>query len=49
MNKYGNEHFHIEEVEECPLEILSEREKYWIKYFFSYENGYNATMGGDGK
>ena len=49
MNKYGNEHFHIEEVEECPLEILSEREEYWIKYFSSYENGYNATMGGDGK
>lgn len=49
MNKYGNEHFHIEEVEECPLEILSEREKYWIKYFSSYKNGYNATMGGDGK
>jgi hypothetical protein len=31
MNKYGIEHFHIEEVEYVPFEInLEEREIYWI-------------------
>ena len=49
MQKYGIEKFHIEKVEECPLEILSDREKYWIEFFSSYKNGYNATIGGDGK
>ena len=36
-------------VESCPIEILSEREIYWIDYFSSYKEGYNATLGGDGK
>lgn len=27
---------------------LSEKEKYWVAYFDSYHNGYNATLGGDG-
>jgi len=26
-----------------------EREKYWIQYYGSFKNGYNATLGGDGK
>lgn len=49
MNKYGNQYFHIELVEECDLEELSKREIYWIGYYNSYKNGYNATLGGDGK
>ena len=49
FNKYGIENFSIELIEECANEILSEREIYWIKYFNSYHNGYNATLGGDGK
>lgn len=48
MNKYGIEHFKVEQIEECPLEQLSEREIYWIEYYNSYENGYNATRGGEG-
>ena len=47
MNKYGIEHFSIEKIEEC--NNLEEREIYWIKYYNSFENGYNATLGGDGK
>lgn len=47
MNKYGIEHFHIEMVEET--DTPEEREVYWINYYNSYENGYNATLGGDGK
>jgi group I intron endonuclease len=49
MNKYGIENFEIEELEKCEVEESEEREKYWIKYYDSYKNGYNATSGGDGK
>ena len=49
MRKYGPENFFVELIETVPLENLSEREKYWINYYHSYENGYNATLGGDGK
>ena len=49
MNKYGIEHFKIEKIEECSAEEANDKEKYWIKYFNSYEAGYNATLGGDGK
>lgn len=47
IRKYGIEHFHIELLEET--EIPEEREIYWIKKKGSYKNGYNATLGGDGK
>lgn len=47
MNKYGPEHFHIELIEET--DNPEERERYWIQYYGSYHNGYNATLGGDGK
>lgn len=46
FNKYGIENFICEELEECPLEILDEREKYWIKFYNSYIDGYNSTLGG---
>lgn len=47
--KYGKEHFHIEIIEKDVKESeLDERERYWINYFNSYENGYNSTLGGDG-
>lgn len=49
MNKYGLEHFHIEQVEECSADLLSEREIYWIEQYGSFKYGYNATKGGDGK
>lgn len=49
MNKYGSEHFYIELIEECPLEELAKKEIYWIGYYDTYHNGYNATLGGDGK
>lgn len=49
MNRYGKEHFTIDIIEECDISILSDREIYWINYYDSYHNGYNATLGGDGK
>lgn len=49
MNKYGIEHFKIELIEECSNIESSIKEIYWIGYYDSYQNGYNATLGGDGK
>lgn len=49
IKKYGKEHFFISLVEECDIEILSKREEYWINYYNSYYNGYNATLGGEGQ
>ena len=49
INKYGIKNFSIEQIEECDVNVLSEREKYWIEYYGSFRNGYNATIGGDGK
>lgn len=48
MRKYGNEHFSIMLIEEIPNDKLDEREKYWIKQYNTYSNGYNATYGGNG-
>lgn len=46
IHKYGKEHFQIELIEECEIENLNEREKYWINYYDSYNKGYNLTKGG---
>lgn len=48
MLKYGFSHFHIEQIEECSQKDVQEREIYWIAYYNSYHNGYNATKGGEG-
>lgn len=48
MRKYGINKFHIEVVEEVPDDRLFEREKYWIQYYNSVENGYNIQYGGQG-
>ena len=47
MRKYGIEHFHISLIEET--DRPAEREIYWIKAKGTYKNGYNVTLGGDGK
>lgn len=49
MNKYGVEHFSIEELEECSPEDAPGREAYWIDRLNNYHYGYNATRGGEGK
>lgn len=49
LAKYGLEAFSIEEIEEVDDDYLGEREIYWISYFNTYQKGYNATLGGDGK
>lgn len=47
IRKYGREHFYIQTLEET--QYPEEREKYWICKLGTFSNGYNATMGGDGK
>ena len=49
INKYGIEHFSIEQLEECPYQEVNNKEIYWIGKLDTYKNGYNATLGGDGK
>ncbi len=46
IHKYGRDKFHIQLIEECPVNILNEREKYWINFYNSYNTGYNLTLGG---
>lgn len=47
FRKYGLNNFIVEQVEKCPDSKLSERECYWIKYYDSFNNGYNSTLGGE--
>lgn len=49
MRKYGIENFSIEELEKCSADVVNDREIYWINYYDTYHNGYNATLGGDGR
>ena len=47
IRKYGIENFSFEVIEECSLELLDEREKYWIsKMNTLVPNGYNIALGG---
>lgn len=47
MRKYGVSNFSVEIIEET--DSPEEREVFWIEQKGSFKNGYNATMGGDGK
>lgn len=45
--KNGHEAYTFEIIEECTLEELEEREKYWIAYYNTYKGfGYNCNEGG---
>lgn len=51
INKDGIDNFTFEILEECSLNknTLNERERYWIKYYNSFNDGYNMTLGGQGE
>ena len=42
----GEQGFEFSILEECSAELLDEREKYWIEFYNSKEEGYNLTIGG---
>ena len=44
IKKYGIENFSFEVIEDKTSKY-NEREKYWIQYYDSFENGYNMTQG----
>lgn len=47
-NKYGSDSFEFIIVEECSIEELDDREKYWIKHYKEQNLSYNILDGGDG-
>ena len=49
FRKYGDENFIVEPIEECLIEKLDEREKYWIAFYKSTQDqfGYNISDGGE--
>lgn len=49
ISKYGIENFETGVLEECPREMCSERERFWIKELGSCKPGvgYNKTTGGE--
>lgn len=47
FRKYGLKNFSFEILELCDSEKLNEREVYWIKFYDSFNNGYNLTPGGN--
>lgn len=48
LRKYGIENFSFEVLEECPQELLDEKEAFWIAYYKSNDRdfGYNILSGG---
>lgn len=50
MRKHGISNFNIELLEEISNDsLLNEREQYWIKFYDTFQNGYNMTLGGEGQ
>ena len=51
IRKYGKDNFEVEILEELftrDRKVLDAREIYWISFYDTYNNGYNATLGGEG-
>lgn len=46
--KYGADAFEWLVLEECPPDVLDEREMFWISEKDSFRSGYNRTIGGGG-
>jgi group I intron endonuclease len=46
LKKYGWENHKFEIIEECSVELLNEREIYWINHYNSFKTGLNSQVGG---
>ena len=50
IKKYGKDNFYIELLEtNIPIDKLNEKEISYIEEYNSFNKGYNATKGGDGR
>ncbi|MBM3210572.1 hypothetical protein FJZ33_00010 [Candidatus Poribacteria bacterium] len=49
IKKYGINNFEFIFIENCKIEQLNEKEIQYIQKFNSYNNGYNATKGGNNR
>ena len=49
MKKYGVHNFTFEVLEECPEEMLNEKEAFYIEIEQAYTCGYNLTKGNNKK
>lgn len=47
FNKYGYDKHTVEIIEHTTIALLNEREKHWIAFYNSVDNGMNLTYGGD--
>jgi len=45
FRKEGFDNFSFDLLEECPKEVLAEREKYYIDFFETYKMGFNMKVG----
>lgn len=49
VGTYGWDNFVLEIIEDnIPAEEIDAKEQYYIHFYDTYKNGYNATLGGDG-
>lgn len=46
VRKYGKDLLESEIIEHIPDKLLQEREKFWIEYYDTFNNGLNLTKGG---
>jgi len=47
IRKYGEDNFKFRIIEECPDDLVEDREIHYIEKFNSFYEGYNATLGGN--
>lgn len=47
FNKLGLESLNIDLIEQCSIDILKEREMYYISLYKSFSDGFNMTSGGE--
>ena len=49
FDEFGEETFEWDVLEYCPVELLNERERYWINEFDAIQHGFNTYAGGYGR
>lgn len=47
IKKYGIKNFKVDIIEQVPYRLRNEKEKFYIKKYNTFNEGYNRTIGGD--